>query len=198
MNEASLHNGVLQRIDEATSNQLEGIATRYPIAEFLREATMEILRTAPLHLLPKTDFTAATMKDLGDGTGTVSLPTDFIRLASFRMSGWLRPVVSAITTDSPTYSRQLNPVTRGGIAKPVVAMLRDAEGLKLRWFSLPLCISRKIDEATCIIKTKPSELPDTLSDALCWLTASLVLAVTNEQNAATVARQRYEQSIQQL
>lgn len=198
MNESSLHNGVLQRIDEATSNQLEGIATRYPIAEFIREATMEILRTAPLHLLPKTDFTTAKMKDLGDGTGTVTLPADFVRLASFRMKGWLRPVVSTITTDSPLYSRQLNPVTRGGMAKPVAVLVQDAEGMKLRWFSLPCDMPHEIAEALCICKTKPSNMPDLLADPLCWLAASLVLAVTNEQNAATVARQRYEQSLQQL
>lgn len=198
MDETSLHNGVLQRIDEATSNQLEGIVTRYPVAEFLREATLEMLRTAPLHTLPKNDFTAAPMKDLGDGTGTVALPADFIRLASFRMHGWLRPVSTAMTTDDPAYSRQLNPVTRGGMAKPAAAIFRDSEGLKLRWFSLPPHMPRQIDEAFCIVKVKPADMPGMLTDPLCWLAASLVLAVTNEQNAAAAARQRYELSLSQL
>lgn len=198
MTEANLIDGVLRRIDEATAVESGGIAIRYPIAEFLREATREILLTAPLYLLPKTDFTTATITEQGDGTGTVALPENYLRLASFRLRGWLHPATTAISTDNPLYSRQLNPVTRGGVAKPVVALLRNATGLALQWFSLPLEITPEIKEALCIVECQPAELPDTLANPLCWLAASLVLAVTNEQNAAATARGRYELSLQQL
>lgn len=195
MNETNLHNGVLMRIDEATSNQIEGIGTRYPIAEFLREATMEMLRTAPLELLPLTDFSAGELADMGDGSGTVALPEGFVRLASFRMRGWLRPVLRAIGAEGPLFARQLNPVTRGGIAKPVAALVPGVEGMKLRWFSLPPGWPREVTKALCVVRTEPSDMPDMLADPLCWLTAAMVLSVTGEPQAAEAARQRYDLSM---
>lgn len=198
MTTTELHDGVLRRIDEAVSEQIEGIDHRYPVAVFLREATREMLRTAPLHTLPKTDFSAAKIVALGDGTGTVVLPANFLRIASFRLRGWHRPVTALIAAEDPLYARQLNPITRGGVAKPVAALWRDAEGLKLRWFSLPPNLSPQIVEALCIVDTEPTDLPELLTDPLCWLAASLVLMTTNESAAAEMARQRYEFLLQQL
>lgn len=198
MNETNLLNGVLIRIDEATSNQVEGMAARYPIAEFMREATVELLRTAPLHAVPLTDFRSEPLVSLKDGSGTIALPKDFLRLASFRMKGWMRTVTTVITTENPRYDRQLNPTTRGGIAKPVVALVRDAEGMKLRWFSLPPGWPREVEEALCVVRTAPTALLDLLADPLCWLTASMVLSVTGETAAADTARKRYELTLQQL
>lgn len=195
MNETNLLSGVLMRIDEATPNQIEGIGTRYPIAEFLREATMEMLRTAPLELLPLTDFSAGELADMGDGSGTVALPEGFVRLASFRMRGWLRPALRAIGTEGAAFARQLNRTTRGGIAKPVVALVRDAGGMKLRWFSLPPGWPRQVEAALCVVRMAPTDLPDILADPLCWLTASMVLSVTGEPQAAAKARERYDLSM---
>ena len=197
MNETALQNGVLTRIDEATSNQIEGIGTRYPIAEFLREAAAEMARTAPVELLPLRDFGTETLTDLGDGSGTVALPEDFVRLASFRMKGWARPVFGTVAERSPEYARQLNAVTRGGPAKPVAALTRDAQGMKLRWFSLPKGWPRKVEEALYVPALEPEEVPQGLCDALCWLAASLVLAVTAEPQAASYARERYDLSMAQ-
>lgn len=192
-----LHDGVLRRIDEATATEYSNLATRYPIADFLREATREMLLTAPLRLLPKEDFSTAEIIASGDGSGTVALPGDFLRLAIFRLRGWLRPVFETIDTEDPLYARQLNPVTRGGPAKPVAALLRDTQGLRLQWFSLPLGIRPVIAQALYVADLAPEELPDMLSDPLCWLAAALVLAVTNEAAASAAARQRYELTIQQ-
>lgn len=191
-----LQDGVLRRIDEATASEYGGLATRYPIADFLREATRELLLTAPLRLLPQRDFSTAEIVASGDGSGTVALPEDFLRLAAFRLRGWLRPVFETIDTDDPTYSRQLNPVTRGGPAKPVAALLRNTDRLQLQWFSLPPGIEPRIARALYVADLAPEELPDTLSDPLCWLAAALVLAVTNEAEASAAARQRYELTIQ--
>lgn len=192
-----LQDGVLRRIDEATASEYGGLASRYPIADFLREATRELLLTAPLRLLPQQDFSTAEIIASGDGSGTVALPGDFLRLAIFRLRGWLRPVFETIGTEDPLYARQLNPVTRGGPAKPVTALLRDTEGLRLQWFSLPPGIEPRIARALYVADLAPEKLPDTLADPLCWLAASLVLTVTNELNAAEAARQRYELTIQQ-
>lgn len=192
-----LQDGVLRRIDEAAAAEYDGLASRYPIEEFLREATRELLLTAPLRLLPQRDFSTAEIVAAGDGSGTVALPKDFLRLASFRLKGWLRPVSETISTEDPAYSRQLNPVTRGGPAKPVAALLRDTGGRWLQWFSLPMGIEPSIARALYVADIAPEELPDLLADPLCWLAAALVLTVTNELNAATAARQRYELIIQQ-
>lgn len=192
-----LQDGVLRRIDEATTTEYEGLESRYPIADFLREATRELLLTAPLRLLPQRDFSTAEIVGSGDGSGTVALPGNFLRLALFRLRGWLRPVFETIGTEDPLYARQLNPVTRGGPAKPVAVLLRDTEGLRLQWFSLPQGVEPHIARALYVADLAPEGLPDTLSDPLCWLTASLVLTVTNEAEAAATARQRYELTIRQ-
>lgn len=197
MTVTELQEGVLRRIDEAAAAEYGGLASRYPIAEFLREATRELLLTAPVRLLPQRDFSTAEIVAAGDGSGTVALPGDFLRLAAFRLRGWLRPVFETIGTEDPRYARQLNPVTRGGPAKPVAALLRDTQGVRLQWFSLPPGIRPVIAQALYVADLAPEVLPDTLSEPLCWLAASLVLAVTNESNAAAAARQRYELTIQQ-
>lgn len=182
---------VLARIDESLATD-ESMAS-YDIDIFLSDATAEILRLAPLHIVTVSDFsTSAVVTKRADGSGSVVTPTDFVRLVEFRMDGWHRSVTSPITPHSPLYTRQFNPVTRGGCSKPVVVLHSGY----LEYFSLPPNTEKHtISTARYIKECNADELPDKLIDALCWLTASMMMSVRNEPQASQLARQRCNEII---
>ncbi len=72
----------------------------------------------------------------GTGWGSIDLPTDFLRLLSFKMSDWIRPVVNPITPDDPSYSQQKfnYPGLRGTPQCPVVAIVEGTSNKKLEFF----------------------------------------------------------------
>jgi hypothetical protein len=72
----------------------------------------------------------------GTGWGSVDLPTDFLRLLSFKMSDWIRPVVNPITPNDPSYSQQKfnYPGLRGTPQCPIVAILEGTSNKKLEFF----------------------------------------------------------------
>jgi hypothetical protein len=73
----------------------------------------------------------------GTGWGYLDLPTDFLRLLSFKMSDWIRPVVNPITPDDPSYAQQkfTYPGLRGTPQCPVVAIVEGTVNKKLEFFS---------------------------------------------------------------
>lgn len=182
---------VLRRIDEISPQVTDGTVAAYSIEEFLDEAVAQLIGVAPGHLLPSTDFSQSVVTSKTDGSGSVVLPVGFARLIEFRMEGWLRPVTKAIDTSHPRYSRQFNRATRGGVAKPIVVI----NGNNLEYYSLPTAENHKIETAKCITALKPSEVPEVLTDALCWIAAALVLEVQNESTAAELARRRMTEII---
>lgn len=72
-----------------------------------------------------------------DGKGFIILPDDFMRLLSFRMSDWKRTVFEAISETDPRYALQSSRFAGicGNPEKPVVAVVRRAEGLVLEFYS---------------------------------------------------------------
>lgn len=190
---ATLKSKVLKRIDETVPQLSDGTVNQYNVDEFLNEATSHILCTAPLHVVPITEITESPQRN-NDGSGSVSLPNGFIRLIEFKMKGWERPIVSAITVHSAKYNRQHNRFIRGGVSKPVVAMVQD----KLEYYSLPDGASHEIERARCVVKCEANELPERLHEPLCWLTASLILGVMNEEAASLSARKRFDELIVSL
>lgn len=188
----NLKSKVLKRIDETLPQLSDGTVNQFNLDEFLDDATLQILYCAPLYLVPATDFSTAKAEKNSDGSGCVTLPIGFVRLIEFKMVGWERPVLSSITAHSNIYLRQYNKVLRGGVSKPVVAIVGD----KLEYYSLPdSVVVHKVEKALCVVRCKATELPELLHEALCWFAASLILGVVNETEASTVARQRYNELI---
>ena len=88
----------------------------------LDECTKDVCLTAPLSVLVPTDPGITTGTPYTDPTiGYISLPSNFLRLSSFRMADWLREVDKVITPKDPEYKKQSTQL-RGGIAKPVAVM----------------------------------------------------------------------------
>lgn len=186
---------VLTYIGETEAHD-DGAAVRYDIDTFLVDAMDELALTAPLSLLPVVDFSSQTINEQSDGSGVISLPDDFMRLAEFKMAGWSRVVTAPITELSTEFNRQHNPITRGGVERPVVIISTDGDGkMRLRYFSVPANSTHTIERATYVVKLSVEKLPQRMVSALCWLTAANILAVIGEGEAATMAHQRYEQQI---
>lgn len=105
------------------------------ITQHLGEAADEILRTIPLHRLQYKEMTNTVLADpdVEDGdTGSVSKPTDYLRLHTLRMRGWTCDVHKAIYAGDTEYALQFNRWTRGTCQKPVVVESND----KLLYFSV--------------------------------------------------------------
>ena len=93
------------------------------------ESALLMLRNAPLHLLrpEKVDVSSSNTNltqtiNEEEGIGSIVLPSDFLRLYSFKMKAWKRPVTDVISIANPLYDKQKNRATRGGINKPVVVI----------------------------------------------------------------------------
>ena len=73
----------------------------------------------------------------GYGAGRVNLPDDFMRLVTFRMSDWYKPVTEAITEEHQLYLQQSSRYAgvRGNPQRPVVAGVHDASRQVLEFYS---------------------------------------------------------------
>lgn len=69
--------------------------------------------------------------------GKIVLPTDFLRLVSFKMSDWSHGVTMPISDDDPTYAQQHSRYggVRGNPQRPVVALVERPDGLTLEYFT---------------------------------------------------------------
>ena len=63
-----------------------------------------------------------------DGSGSILLPEDFLRLVSFKLQSWNRAVTTVADEGSPTDLIQRNPFTRGTPLKPICVFAHNAEG----------------------------------------------------------------------
>jgi uncharacterized protein (TIGR02145 family) len=96
------------------------------ISALLDEASKNTLMMAPFHVLEPTisettTGTADIVDELGE-TGYVELPENFLRLISFKMEEWERPVNIPILNTTMEYFMQKNKYVRGGVSKPAVAL----------------------------------------------------------------------------
>ena len=105
---------------DASSDDISNVLDLY-INGLLDEAAKHILQTAPLHVIIPTDGSDATPV-ADDQIGYFILPDDYIRFVALKMDTWLQEVTIPILTRDNKYKKQKYPVTRGGIAKPVVAL----------------------------------------------------------------------------
>ena len=75
------------------------------------------------------------LSDTQKGTGVIEIPEDVLRVTYLKMKGWKRGVSIFIDEMSGEYVLQQNYAMRGGVCKPVVALIDS--GAALEYFSLP-------------------------------------------------------------
>lgn len=105
---------------------------RYKIVDAVRY----IHQVAPSHMLDGIALTTSATATQS-GKTTISLPSDFMRLVIFKMSGWTRPITVPISDTSPMYAMQHSKYTgiKGGPEKPVAAITSVAGNKVLEAFS---------------------------------------------------------------
>lgn len=145
--------------------------------------------------VPFTDGqTRIAWKNLSNGwCGSLSLPTDFLRLVVFKMSDWTTGVTDAVSEDSDVYLMQGSPFAgiRGNKERPVVAILHGESGLTLEFYGCRND-SPYVERALCIpvpaIKTVDGEekiaLCSKLERATVYRAASLVALTVKDGDAA--------------
>lgn len=150
------------------------------------EAVRRVVMKAPIHLLdggiPFGD--AIFWRD--NGAGWILLPDDFLRLIVFKMNDWERAVYEPITSSSPIYRLQSSRYKgiRGNPQKPVVAIVRRAEGLALELYSSK-DNGALVEQALYYPMPRTDrdggiEIPPRCYKAVIYEVASLVLAVIGQ------------------
>lgn len=101
------------------------------------EAVQRVHTEAPAALLDCVHHFGDSMEANAENSGSVLLPSDFMRLVSFRMSDWRRTVYNVTDPDSPTGRMQSSPVAalRGTPERPVCVLNAHGSGLCLDYYS---------------------------------------------------------------
>lgn len=185
-------------IDELPAASCKANASFFPVDRMLDEAARWVVRAVPLKALgPGKELPVQSLEAREDGTGSLSLPDDFVRLLRMRMEGWRRPVVVPIRDTDDAYVQQFNHVLRGGESKPVVALCEDDR--RLEYFSSSKGADAKIAEARYFGFTEVNDdYPERLADITAWKTAELVLAVMNDTAAMQICAGKVTEILQLL
>lgn len=188
MERSALINKVKTRIDEVSASGDVivdvGVENTKPfdsiIDELLDESALEILLKAPFYRLPVYKATNLTaVKDTNDDKiGSIALPGDFIRLVSFKMKGWLQPVLSFALPGDAVAIKQSNKYIRGGVAKPVAVLYKDDSNMYINYYSVASASDHQVTEFNYIkMLTADGITDDQLVDAMCWICAGKTLGV---------------------
>lgn len=219
MERTALINKVKTRIDEVCASGdtiVEvGVENTKPydsiIGELLDESAIEVLLKAPFYRLNVTSatitcnvlgtkmITANSIQGNGAKTvpvsvknaGRAKLPTDFLRLVSFKMTEWKQPIDNLYMPSDEMAKRQANIHTRAGVVKPVGVLKKLADGYAIDYYSVSSeQDTHSLDEFLYIKKDTAENIADTqLVDAMCWICAGKTLGVLGEN---ALANQCYE------
>lgn len=202
MTRNDIKTAILARIDEISPYDSVDIIWDLLMEKTIDDACNNYLMAVPIHLINASDFSTSTFVNNDDGTGYIRLKTDFLRLSAFKMNGWKRPVSLAITQESPRYNLQKNKYTRGGVAKPVVALVNkltaNATYLSTVLELFPIYydwVSNDIEQALYIKKTLPEALQDNLLNGYLWYASAEVLMRMQQLDFAKVAMGKYEEFV---
>lgn len=126
-------------------SDMETLTLDQTIINKIVDAVSSVEKSAPVHLLDSGEPFAKNLgwkQAVGIGMGYTILPDDFMRLLTFQMSDWGRPVNGVITEDSPLYAMQASryPGVRGCPQKPVCALVLYPIGYVLEFYS---CVEGK-------------------------------------------------------
>ncbi|MEG1622807.1 MAG: hypothetical protein RR330_05485 [Alistipes sp.] len=185
-------------IDEVYPEANSLNAAFFPLEQFIDEAARFVVNAVPLRALGAgKEFDKSTLLASSDGSGSISLPPDFIRLLRFRIEGWQRPVVAAIYDTDIRYSQQFNKTLRGGNSKPVVVICRDLG--RLEYYSSSRGSFAKIAESKYFgYSIMDDTYPLLLVDLTAWKLAELVLSSMNDVPAMQLCAAKVNENMQLL
>lgn len=177
--------------------QTDAIGIERYIEVKLPEAIRQVLLSVSPSMAEAVPFDAALLPQKNqDGSGVVSLPEDWMKMVSFKMKGWNRPVTEFLAEEDPLAARQQNLFLRGGGLKPVCVIGHTPEGvLSLFYYSLPAYVRvHEIEQALYLPQPKEVDggydFPRRLMPEVCYVCAALVYDILGRPDMAAVMRER--------
>ena len=142
------------------------------IDAILNECMKDLLLSHPIGRLIGVSGTPAIASQ-SDGSAIITLPSDYLRLINFQISGYSRPITEVLPVTDPRYAFQFYPYTKGNKYKPIA--LRETEGT-IHSFSLIPGETNVLSAFRYIPFVLPDNCTqDELLEGLSWLTAGKAL-----------------------
>lgn len=176
----------------------EGDNETLDLDELIRSKVTEAVRrvhmAAPVHLLESGHNFGEEVYWEGDGSGFVLLPDDFMRLVTFSMSDWERPLHHALVPTDPEYAlcRSRWKGLRGTPQTPRCVLTRKPEGLALEFYT---CRSEDAYVSHGVYLPYPYinrnggiDISERCRDAAIYMTASLTLTAYGRPETAEEMR----------
>ena len=165
------------------------------VGEYIRaklpDAIARVFITAPVHLLEGKECKDVLLPEKRqDGSGRVVFPEKVLRVLSFKMKGWNRPVTRFINSCHAKSELQYNRYVRGGVNKPVAVLSMSAsDRVVLDYYSLPASLRfHEVDSAVYIpvpeMQDGGYDVPVRLADAVGYVCAALVYEILGQPDMA--------------
>ena len=118
-------------------NDIDTLSLEDIIKSKIVESVRVVHTAAPYFLLEQGHTFGDNIYWMELESGYTLLPHDFMRLVSFQMSDWDKPVYQAISPIDAEYSKQRQKIKalRGVAQRPVCAIVTREEGLALEFYS---------------------------------------------------------------
>jgi len=181
---------VQTRLNELTSKNSIDIIPNALIESLLDSVALNFLMSAPVFILPKVHATPSVVGK-SDGTGYFLVPSDYLRLVSFRLDDWIYSVNDLLIDGTIQAKMQHFKYTRGTVNRPVGVLSFDGDGAKRIEYYTALNANPTVDEFVYIKFVKPELLPDNLIELFCWMVVSEVLQVQEYVELSKAAYDRF-------
>jgi hypothetical protein len=146
-----------------------------------------VMLGADVHLLEGVNESTGLTIDAKTLVGEKTLPDDFLRLVSVRLSSWLSAASEVIEEDSAEYRMQSDPLTCATYQCPVAALVINDKGKR----ALELYKAKEVSDTLrhFVYVQIPSagttsyNVPNALKEALTWYAAGLTLVAVRDSNS---------------
>lgn len=188
-------------LDEADSHDVEVLSGSAPVDDRIRVLIPEccVIYSSGVQMSEEVLSTFAVEEN---GVGTMDVPTDYIRLYELKLSCWKNSVRMAISHETPRYTRQQSIVTRGGVTRPIVAIVPHGESRRFEMYSIPMWDSRvEIERALYVPKVIIESDSDDIAiemryeNALCYMIAGRVARNYGHVDAANILQASLEEEL---
>lgn len=156
----------------------------------IEDAARMVMISAPANTIDTAVHIHDTPVSDGSGNWRVSLPDDYLRLVSVRLSDWERPVTDAITPSHPRYRhlRSRLPGLRGTPSRPAASVERTHNSLTLTLYGsravAPELIEGLIALTPRFDRSGGIDLPAQLYRAVVYHAAALTLTASGQGDFA--------------
>lgn len=167
-------------LEERTVYGDESAEVKFLIRQLLPDAARAVLSEAALTDIDEVSSIDSPAINFGsDGRGVMTLPDDYLRLVSFRMSDWTRSVSTPMDTTGDVYALRCSNRMLSRLKSPGVAVIHSKGGRTLEIFgsSSGATVALALYIATPVIDDGYISLPSALVSTVEKRTAEMVREV---------------------